>query len=230
MDKELTLEDLTGEKYKTGGELNKIAEKYNSVSPKSTVPIIKLYDYHNPKSYKECVDLISSHTEKGSDSDCPCGCRSKGSLKDFAMKLWEKVQKEQEVKSAATTNSKLFSFSFQDCMDFIIGLFVKNSLIGLSMEQKLIDKLNKNDKGKTFVRADANLDGKYSVDILMYENGELKKGVQVKPTSYDRTPNEIKIRNEKNNTAFKEDFKLDHDVTYVYYDFKTLKFTNPKYN
>jgi hypothetical protein len=225
----LSIETLKSDKYKTGGILNAINERYNLNSTSKTVPIIKLYDYHNPKSFKECELLIESHTANGSNANCPCGCKSKGTLNDFANNLWNKVQEEQLELSTKTTTNQLFNITEQ-CHNFIIGLFVKNSLIGLYMEQLLIEKLTKALPENRFVRAESDMDRKYSVDILVYKGDTLIKGIQVKPSSYDRVRNDIKMINDKNNQAFKKDFNLEEEVKYIYYDFKNIKFIQEKYN
>ncbi len=76
----------------TGGLLNTLNGKYGISSPTRSVPVMKLIRTHKPQSHKELSTLINSHV--GSECECECGIKSKGTIKDFGTSLYNAQAKE----------------------------------------------------------------------------------------------------------------------------------------
>lgn len=183
----------------TGGLLNLLNSKMRISSPVNSVPVIKLINTHNPKSYDELESLIEYHYH----NDCPCGIKSKGSVRDFGCWLYD---------------SQLeffgdFWFSLEECIHWEYDLFVKNSLKGSVMENKAIESL-RNLLPDIFSVCSSSgfVDEFYRVDVEVFREEVLLCGIQVKPFSYVFMSDDVKDVNVVLNS------KYESDVFYLFYD------------
>ena len=139
-------------KANTGGLLNLLNGKMGISAPYKSVPVIKLINTHNPKSYDELEALIEYHYL----NDCPCGIKSQGSVYDFGKNLYEaQIRYWGEHK-----------FTLEECGQWEYDLFIINSLKGNKMEDKAINEL----RSKLPVEYDVDnaigfIDEEYRVDI-----------------------------------------------------------------
>lgn len=183
----------------TGGMLNILNGKMGISAPSNSVPIIKLIDIHNPKSYDELEKLIEYHYL----NDCKCGIKSKGTVYDFGEKLYE-AQMEYWGE---------YIFTLDECKKWMYNLFIINSLKGSQMEKKAIDEFNNKLPTKYIAKnAIGIIDEEYRIDIEIKEGENTILGIQVKPLSYQFMREEIKDFNKKRNN------KYGIDVKYLYYN------------
>lgn len=198
----------------TKGILNVINEKYGCNQKRRSVPINNLIRYHKPKQSAELIALIESHMLGGQHADCKCGCRSAGTLKDFADNLFDAYNK------FIILNPNTEYKSWDDCYIFMKHLFVTASLSGSAMEYKVLRrvqdflKLKLPEYNLTAAMASETHDFKYAVDISIYDaSGKELFGIQVKPVSYANIPKDhsIVLQNVQKN----KDYGLG--VIYIYY-------------
>lgn len=174
-------------KANTGGLLNLLNGKMGISAPYKSVPVIKLINTHNPKSYDELESLIEYHYL----NDCSCGIKSQGSVYDFGKNLY---------------NSQIsywgeYKFTLEECVQWEYDLFIINSLKGNKMEDKAINEL----RSKLPVEFDVHnaigfIDEEYRVDIEIKKDDEFIVGIQVKPSSYKYMRYEVKTFNTIQNT------------------------------
>jgi len=198
----------------TKGVLNMINERYGCNQKRRTIPIQALIRFHAPKQQAELTALIESHQDGHIHANCPCGCKSAGTVKTFADRLFkayntfkEKVDNNVEYKD------------WEDCYTFMHSLFVSNSLRGNMVEndvlnnlQSLIKRLGYNFKAEL---ASSVADFKYAIDLSIYDdnNNEIF-AVQVKPLTY--------LNFAENHPVVKQNLDKNilygKPVVYVYYD------------
>jgi len=203
----------------TKGILNHICEKYGVNQKRKTVAIQDLIRYHKPKQQAELIALIASHAEGGQHRNCDCGCKSAGTINDFADNLFAAYVRFTE-ECDANAESK----DWTDCYIFMKHLFVVGSLRGNDMENKMVRVVNLflntyyNIHSELYVAklATATHDFNYSVDISLFDTttGDEMFGVQVKPLTYKnfKSSHHVVKQNLRKNEAYGK------DVVYIYYD------------
>lgn len=177
----------------TGGRLNELNEKYKMNAAYKTVPVIKLIKAHQPRTWEELEYLIAAHQKP-----CKCGVRSKGTVKDFAINLYYAIHHEAP------------EYTKQDCLNFIVGLFIQSSMKGSVMEQLAVAQF----KEYGAYLASDEVDRTCAVDV------EIPGicGIQVKAEGYKYSRQAVKDLNKKKNELY------DYPVYYLYY--KDNEFTN----
>lgn len=181
----------------TGGLLNELNGKMGISAPHNSVPVIKLINEHKPRSHEELERLIEYHH----NHDCPCGIKSKGTVHDFGLNLYN-AQKEY-------FNDYLFTL--EECVQWEYDLFITNSLKGSLMEDEAIKELEKAIGFCKVYKTDRIIDEEYRIDIELV-SPDWKIGVQVKPISYRFTNDNVKSMNNTKNC------KYDGEIAYLYYD------------
>ena len=107
----------------TGGDLNRLNEKYKCNARRNTVPIMDLVKYHGPTSPEHLRRLIEQHHT----THCTlCGCRSAGTVEQFAGRLYNAQFNEPDAQRR---------FSWDECYRFHYTLFCVAPLRGLAMER-----------------------------------------------------------------------------------------------
>lgn len=186
-------------KPNTGGLLNELNGKMAISSPKNSVPVIKLINVHQPKSYDELESLIEYHYTH----DCDCGIKSKGTVYDFGKKLYD-------------SQKDYFGdilFTLEECVQWEYDLFIINSLKGNIMEHKAITELKQwLPMDYDVVKSNNLIDEEYRVDLEIVKNDELLLGIQVKPYTYKYARDNVKGFNETRNSQY------TNKVAYYYYD------------
>lgn len=186
-------------KPNTGGLLNLLNGKMGISAPYNSVPIIKLINKHNPRSYDELEQLIKYHFTH----DCSCGIKSKGTVYDFGRNLYDSQKKY----------FKDYLFSLEECVQWEYDLFIINSLKGNKMEKKAMNTIRKNISPRCKVRKSHRvIDEEYRVDLEIIRDDKILFGVQVKPESYKFTNENVKMLNKSKNADY------PYDVVYLYYD------------
>ena len=109
----------------TGGELNRLNEKYKCNARHNTVPVMDLVKYHSPSSPEQLRELIEHHHT----NDCAhCGCKSAGTVEQFASRLYN-----------AQFNEPLHNvqrrYTWDECYLFHYTLFCVAPLRGVAMEK-----------------------------------------------------------------------------------------------
>ena len=193
-------------KPNTGGLLNELNGKMGISSPHNSVPVIKLINVHQPKSYDELESLIEYHYL----NDCTCGIKSTGTVYDFGKRLYESQMEY----------FKDYLFTLEECVQWEYDLFIINSMKGNVMEQKAINELKQwlplNHK---VLKSNNIIDEEFRVDIEILKDDELLLGIQVKPYTYKYARDNVKEFNiERNNEYFGK-------VAYFYYD-ENCEFVN----
>lgn len=215
----------TNKRFVTGGILNRINELYKCNSKHRSVPVMSLIRHHQPKTNAQLAMLIEVHQANREYANCPCGCRSAGTVKDFGKNLYDAqldyFNKLSESERIANNFNEVFTL--EHCELFMYTLFITNSLRGNNMETKAQQELNRT--GKVYHKlecASEELDFKYAVDLIAV-NKENKAvcGVQVKPATYQtlREDHEVKVVSRKKNAAW------GMPVFYLYYS-NDMQFTN----
>lgn len=216
----------------TTGVLNHVCELYHCNSVSKSVAIQNIIRFHQPKQERELIALIDSHQIVGCHNQCTCGSKSKGTLEDFALNLYNAFLDFKE------KSKDISEKSFDDCYVFMKSLFITNSLKGNSMEDKARNLLiSQIPKDFSLEKSKQMEDVKYAVDLILYSNefqcydSEKSKdfnrksfdllGFQVKPISYLKYSNEhpiVQMNLDKN--------KLWHTpVLYLFYN-QNGDFTN----
>lgn len=182
----------------TGGLLNVLNGKMGISAPNNSVSVNKLINIHNPCSYDELEALIEYHYL----FDCDCGIKSKGTVRDFGVRLFE-------------SQLEFFGeylFSLEECIRWEYDLFVKNSLKGNRMENRAVECLSRYLDGFEVCSSSGFVDEVLRVDVEVFCDGVLVCGVQVKPFSYVFMREEVKFVNCKGNSDY------DGSVFYLFYD------------
>lgn len=193
-------------KANTGGLLNVLNGKMGISAPHRSVPVIKLINKHNPKSYDELETLIEYHYL----NDCECGIKSQGTVYDFGKNLYN-AQREYWGEN---------KFTLEECIKWEYDLFIINSLKGSKMENKAIIELKKELPSKyTITNSESFIDEEYRVDLEIKKENKIVLGIQVKPISYKFTRYEVKSFNKIKNSQYK------NKVEYLYYN-DDEEFTN----
>lgn len=193
-------------KANTGGLLNVLNGKMGISAPHRSVPVIKLINKHNPKSYDELETLIEYHYL----IDCECGIKSQGTVYDFGKNLYN-AQREYWGEN---------KFTLEECIKWEYDLFIINSLKGSKMENKAIIELKKELPSKyTITNSESFIDEEYRVDLEIKKENKIVLGIQVKPISYKFTRYEVKSFNKIRNSQYK------NKVEYLYYN-DDEEFTN----
>ncbi|GAA0271963.1 hypothetical protein GCM10009000_104630 [Halobacterium noricense] len=105
-----------------------------------------------------------------------------------------------------------YRYSESICICWSYNLFIKRMIDGELKEQEAIQQLREADEKFEFELADSKTDSEQAVDIEVLYGSTVFAGIQVKPTSYKHTSENVKLQNlEKNGT-------YDHPVYYLYYD------------
>ena len=186
-------------KANTGGLLNVLNGKMGISAPHRSVPVIKLINKHNPKSYDELETLIEYHYL----NDCECGIKSQGTVYDFGKNLYN-AQREYWGEN---------KFTLEECIKWEYDLFIINSLKGSKMENKAIIELKKELPSKyTITNSESFIDEEYRVDLEIKKENKIVLGIQVKPISYKFTRYEVKSFNKIRNSQYK------NKVEYLYYN------------
>lgn len=193
-------------KANTGGLLNVLNGKMGISAPHRSVPVIKLINKHNPKSYDELETLIEYHYL----NDCECGIKSQGTVYDFGKNLYN-AHREYWGEN---------KFTLEECIKWEYDLFIINSLKGSKMENKAIIELKKELPSKyTITNSESFIDEEYRVDLEIKKENKIVLGIQVKPISYKFTRYEVKSFNKIRNSQYK------NKVEYLYYN-DDEEFTN----
>ena len=203
----------------TEGVLNFVNERYGCNQKRRTVPIQNLIRYHKPKQQAELIALIASHREGELHSKCPCGCKSAGTIQDFADNLYKAYLKYREGTPEAPYKNE------EDAYIFMKSLFVSNSLKGNAMEDMYVKLINNyfNSEGMKYTCsiAPSMYDFKYAIDLIIVDSNNIEIGfIQVKPISYKNYNDShpiVKMNISKNKL-------FNKPVVYVYYD-KDLNIT-----
>lgn len=207
----------TTKQASTGGILNVISERYNCIRKNNSVPVMQLIRYHKPKTNDHLVNLIASHTEKGNHSQCECGCKSKGTLEDFGMNLYN-----ANLKYFDSIGNPDGAKSLEECELFMYTLFITNSLKGNNMESKALKLIQDKMESNCIIElATEKYDFKYGVDLICKRDDIEICGIQVKPISYLHIPesHEVKFLTKHKNSLYGK------PVHYIYYD-TNLEFIN----
>lgn len=186
-------------KSDTGGLLNVLNGRMGISAPVNSVSVIKLINFHKPQSYDELESLIEYHYR----FDCDCGVKSKGTVRDFGVNLFE----------AQLDFFGDYLFSLEECIRWEYDLFVKNSLKGNRMEDKAVKCLQSCLGEEYSVRNSSGfVDECFRVDVEVFCGEVLLCGVQVKPFSYVFMSEEVQSVNVVRNS------KYCVDVFYLFYD------------
>ena len=179
---------------------------------------MSLVRHHSPKTHAHLVALIESHTVNGVHSNCSCGCKSAGTVKDFGKKLYD-----ANVLFFNSISQPQNAKSLEECEKFMYSLFITNTLRGNTMENKALQKLQQLDFEAIVVNfASECNDFKFGVDLEIFsKDGGLICGIQVKPDTYKNLPPTHPVR-EMND---KKNFLYGKPVFYLFYD-KNDFFTN----
>lgn len=205
--------ELRGGMLPTGGPLNYLNEAAGTNSRNRSVPIMQLVSYHKPDTPEECEALIAGHCTRG----CPCGLRSKGTVKDFAQNLYD---------AQFTTHSYRVKypeqppFTLEDCYAFMHSLFCVGPLRGLQQEKKSKAWANTQINATMHIRdGTPEEDFDYAVDyvVMKKEPAIILFGVQVKPDSFFRRSDSVAVNNAKHS-------KWGHPVIYHTYRNTNLQF------
>ena len=190
----------------TGGVLNVINEKYHCNSKNNSVAIMQLIRYHKPRQKDELVALIESHSAGKKHSNCTCGARSKGTIKDFGMNLYKANLDffKNEPHKAKTG---------EECEMFMYHLFITQSLKGELQEHRALSALALKMPTAIIEIATEEQDFGMGVDLIV-KNNTKEVGIQVKPVSYRDIPasHPVKQINIEKNKRFKK------PVHYLYYN------------
>lgn len=202
----------------TKGVLNYVCEKYGCNQKRKTVAINNLIRYHKPVQQAELVALIASHAKGGKHENCECGCKSAGTIKDFADNLYVAFKDFRN-----TAEGYVEHKNWEDCYIFMKHLFVIGALRGNDMENSVTRDLNfffnNNEHDivklcRAEIASEVN-DFKYSVDISIYDDNNVEIfGVQVKPVTYKnfKPSHRVVKHNLQKNRAY------NRPVIYIYYD------------
>ena len=68
----------------TDSPLYRLNKKHDISAPENSVPVTKLIRVHQPRNRTELFALFKSHV----DCECECGIKSKGTIKDFGVNLY----------------------------------------------------------------------------------------------------------------------------------------------
>lgn len=189
----------------TGGELNGLNGKYGISAPNKSVPVMKLIKAHRPKSKEELCELIRYHFE----NDCPCGIKSRGTVKDFGKNLYEAQMREWG----------RYKYSLQTCVQWEYDLFVVQSFRGTLAEHKALAKLKNELPAYRVEATEGFVDEELRIDLIVSQNGIEKCGVQVKPLTFSLMREGVIHFNKTANA------KWGKPVHYLFYDEKGY-FTN----
>lgn len=183
----------------TGGMLNELNGIMGTSAPSNSVPVIKLINTHNPQSYDELEQLIEYHYLH----DCPCGIKSKGTVRDFGKNLYE-------AQDVAWGEKR---FTLDECIQWMYNLFIINSLKGSKMEKLALNEVQQVISSQYQVRkAESNVDERYRVDLEICNNDTILLGIQVKPHTYVFTNEYVQASNNAKNSRY------GYDVFYLYYN------------
>ena len=188
----------------TGGELNLLNGKYGISAPKNSVPVMKLIKAHRPKSKDELYHLIQDHSE----TNCPCGISSKGSIEEFGKRLFD----------AQLIEWGVHKYSLRTCIQWEYDLFIIQSLKGNLIEKKAKETLQPilHVVGLNIHFAEGFVDEELRVDLLVSKNSSIICGIQVKPATYKKMREGVIFQNKKSNE------KWGKPVFYLYYDDKEI--------
>lgn len=197
----------------TAGLLNPICELYGVNFPKNSVHITSLIKAHKPESEDFLVKLVRHHAHDGVLSNCECGNKSAGSIKDFAQALWE-----AQMEVFDYFGKKELAFTRECCLNYIYTLFISYSLKGSQVEGKVVDIINELGIEDVYAgRATPTEDSNYAIDVIAYKAGDLKLAIQVKPTTYKRfaKSSDVVQNNHTKNSRYTSNTGID--VFYLYY-------------
>lgn len=187
----------------TGGLLNELNGQMGISAPSKSVPVIKLINTHQPKSYDELEQLIEYHYLH----DCDCGIKSQGTVRDFGQNLY----------NAQMTYWGKTVFTLEECIQWEYDLFIINSLKGSKMEMAAMNELQKIIPYQYEVKkTEGIVDENCRVDLEVIKDNMVLLGIQVKPCSYVFTNEHVQKSNDNKNLRY------DHDVFYLYYDNKNV--------
>lgn len=114
------------ERLPTGGELNWLNEKYKCNARRNTVPVMDLVRHHRPTSPENLRTLIEAHYTVNVCAQC--GCKSAGTVEQFASQLFEAQYNEPEQR----VNRR---YTWDECYTFHYTLFCVAPLRGIAMER-----------------------------------------------------------------------------------------------
>ena len=112
--------------FNTGGPLNDLCNWSKCNAPHKSVPVTRLVAAHRPHSADAIAQLIGDHVR----AECACGCRSQGTVSDFAGNLF----------AAQTTNARWRSahpdltFTRNRCYAYMRELFCDATYAGVYQE------------------------------------------------------------------------------------------------
>ena len=101
-------------KKNTRGPLGWLAIRRGLTKRKESVAVMDLVEYHLPKTPEEVEALIAAH-QSGA---CGCGCRSTGTVLDFAQRLFS-----AQASAEFIARYPLDEFTDSDCVYFMRDLF-----------------------------------------------------------------------------------------------------------
>lgn len=110
----------------TGGELNWLNEKHRCNARRNTVPVMDLVKHHRPSSPENLRALIEAHYT--AHACAQCGCKSAGTVEQFASQLFEAQYNEPE-------HNVKRRYTWDECYAFHYTLFCVAPLRGIAMER-----------------------------------------------------------------------------------------------
>jgi hypothetical protein len=165
---------------------------------------------HKPISPDEIEKLISQHI---SINECEiCGCRSKGTIKNFSTKLFD--AQSYDVRWRSIYNNR---YSWDDCYRYMRELFCEATYVGVFMEATAFKLLEAEFPELLLSYADSKTDLEQAVDIIINtKDGTCIAGVQVKPQSIKHRRNVLQDNYRKNKLFCSNN--QGAPVHYLFYD------------
>jgi hypothetical protein len=163
-------------------------------------------NYHKPTTPFELENLINSHQHL----ECECGVVSKCTVESVGRDLYD----------AQLSYWGEYKYSLEECIQWEYDLFILQTLKGSRMEYTCVQELQ-SILGEDYHvhHTDLYVDEELRVDLEVRRKNKILAGVQVKPSSYSNTREEVQYMNNKKNR------KYPHPVFYVFYDYESETFS-----
>jgi len=197
-----------GGRIRTGGELNRINERFRINSRRKSVPIMPLLSHHRVHTPSEVEALIAAHVVTQGEECCSCKIVSQGTVVDFGTNLFEACKR---------INS---NHTLEQCIDFQRQLFTVAPLRGRVYESRSRIVLSDRIGGSFTTRSPTEHEEfQLAVDYVVMDGTRPVCGIQVKPSSFFYKKRCVAIQNEKHK-------KSPFPVFYHTYVARQQKFKN----
>lgn len=167
----------------------------------------------SPACIERCSDIVFLRNEEGAKS-----------LSKIEKSLQMNYGRDKNfIKEVAKDFGREIGVAPSKALEYVRKRMFSETYDGYVYEQIAVDKVSKRLPHPLKVKkAEGEFDGKYAIDLVIYDGNKIMGGIQVKPSSYPKFHNEVKNEtdklNKEKNDLFIKEFKKP--VLWFFYDKK----------